>query len=215
MKKTIEEVVNKWKNDLDKQVDKFEVTAEKLKNFELKFLNNFESICSLHEIYNGMKEQSERTIKNLQDIEREEDAILEQMSQMEKHIDQYLEVAERSNLGLQVQDEGDFIYSTANELVKTVDEVQKEIDEINSKIQPLQQGGVNEDLTKVTFESPNLRENITLDKNEFTAILNAYYNSLTNIQFMEQNLVSRIAIVEAEINEVKREKERERNRGYY
>jgi hypothetical protein len=44
MKKSIEDVINKWKSELDNQVDKFETQGENLKNFELIFQKNFEGV---------------------------------------------------------------------------------------------------------------------------------------------------------------------------
>ncbi len=44
MNKSIQEIVNKWKQELDNQVHTFENVGEKLKNFELVFHKNIETV---------------------------------------------------------------------------------------------------------------------------------------------------------------------------
>lgn len=44
MKKSIEDIINHWKNELDNNVDKFKNSSEKLKEFELLFQKNFETV---------------------------------------------------------------------------------------------------------------------------------------------------------------------------
>jgi hypothetical protein len=210
MKKSIEDVINKWKNDLDTQVDKFENNAEKLKQFEFMFLKNFESICSLYDLINNLKEDGLKTMKTLEDVSTEEDYVIEQLNIMEKQIDQYLEVAEKNNFDKGIQSENrNYIYNTAIDISRSADDIQKDIDEINSKITEPIAVSKDESLNTLNYENPQIRESISLDKNEFTSILNSYYNSLRSIQFMEQNLVSKINSIDSEINERRREKEKE------
>jgi hypothetical protein len=47
MKKSIEDVINRWKSELDNQIDRFENLGERLKNFELMFQRNFESVRTI------------------------------------------------------------------------------------------------------------------------------------------------------------------------
>jgi hypothetical protein len=44
MSKNIDDVINHWKNELDKTVNKFEDQTDKLKNFEVIFQKNFETV---------------------------------------------------------------------------------------------------------------------------------------------------------------------------
>jgi hypothetical protein len=48
MNKNIEDVINRWKNELDNQVERFDKSAETLKNFENTFQKRFEMV-----IYNN------------------------------------------------------------------------------------------------------------------------------------------------------------------
>ena len=132
---------------------------------------------------------------------------------MEKSLDQYLEIADnKQNLpGRSSQLESrDHIYFTATEIANTVEAIQKDIDEVNSKISEGNVMNNEENLNVLSYENPLLRESISMDKNEFTNILNSYYASLRSIQFMEQNLVTKIIQAESELNEIRREREREK-----
>jgi len=44
MNKTVDETIRNWKLELETQSDSFEKNCEKLKQFEFKFLKNFESV---------------------------------------------------------------------------------------------------------------------------------------------------------------------------
>lgn len=46
MKRPIEEVINRWKKEMDKQSIQFYENGEKLKHFELIFNKNFENVYS-------------------------------------------------------------------------------------------------------------------------------------------------------------------------
>jgi hypothetical protein len=50
MRKSIEDVINRWKNDLDKQVEKFNDLCERLGKFEEQFQNNFDNV-SIYILY--------------------------------------------------------------------------------------------------------------------------------------------------------------------
>jgi hypothetical protein len=210
MKKSIEDVVNKWKSDLDAQVDKFESNAERLKNFEIMFLKHFEGLCSLYELIHTLKEDADKTTQNLNDLSAQADQILEQLTVMEQHLDQYIMIAEKKNiesgLGNQIQgDSGNYIYQTAIEVSQSIDLIQKDLDEISARIhEPIKE---EENLIKMSFQHPVEKDVLTLDKNDFTMILNSFYNSLRTVQFMEQDLLNKIQVVEFEINERKRERE--------
>jgi len=210
MKKSIEDVVNKWKSDMDAQVDKFESNAERLKKFEVLFLQKFESICSLYELINALKNDADKTTQNLVDLSAQADLILEQLTVMEQHLDNYIMLAEKKNvesgLGYQAQgDSGNYIYQTAMEVSQSIDLIQKDIDEISAKInEPLKN---EENLRKLSYEHPVSKEVLTLDKNDFTMILNSFYNSLRTVQFMEQDLLNKIRVVEIEIEERKKERD--------
>jgi hypothetical protein len=213
MKKSIEEVINHWKNELDIQVDRYDTCGDKLKNFEFMFRKHFETICSLYELINNLKEDGNNTLRNLKDISLEEDQIIEQLNIMENSLDQYLELADNRQVqaGRSQQNDGrDHIYFTATEIANTVDEIQKDIDEVNSKISEGNVINKEENLNVLSYENPLLKESISMDKNEFTNILNSYYASLRSIQFMEQNLVSKIIQAEVELNEIRRERERDK-----
>jgi hypothetical protein len=212
MKKSIEEIINHWKNELDNQVDRFDSSADKLKNFEFMFRKHFETICSLYELINNLKEDGNTTLRNLKDISLEEDQIIEQLNIMEKSLDQYLEIADnRQPLTGRSQFDGrDQIYLTATEIAKTVEEIQKDIDEVNSKISQGNAFNKEDNLNVLSYENPLLRESISMDKNEFTNILNSYYASLRSIQFMEQSLASKIMQAEVELNDIRRERERDK-----
>jgi hypothetical protein len=218
MKKSIEDLVNKWKSDMDMQVDKFESNAEKLRHFELMFMKNFESICALYELINGLRDDSDKAMLNLSDLSSEADQILEQLTVMEQNLDQFLLLAEKNNLdrGLQMQ-QGDgryYIQQTAIEVSNTVNALQKDIDEISSRInEPLKHSRSEMDLKEMVYEHPLQKDTLKLDKNEFTSILNSYYNSLRSIQLMQQGLLSKISQVEMEISERRKEKE-SRNKFY-
>lgn len=210
MKKSIEDVVNKWKSDMDAQVDKFESNAEKLKKFDVMFLQKFESICSLYELINALKNDADKTTQNLVDLSAQADLILEQLTVMEQHLDNYIMLAEKKNvesgLGNQAQgDNGNYIYQTAMEVTQSIDLIQKDIDEISAKInEPLKN---EENLRKLSYEHTVSKEVLTLDKNDFTMILNSFYNSLRTVQFMEQDLLNKIRVVEIEIEERKKERD--------
>jgi len=213
MKKSIEEVINHWKNELDNQVDRFDNCADKLKNFEFMFRKHFETICSLYELINNLKEDGNNTLRNLKDISLEEDQIIEQLNIMEKSLDQYLEIADnKQNLPVRAPqvESRDHIYFTATEIANTVEAIQKDIDEVNSKISEGNVMNKEENLNVLSYENPLLRESISMDKNEFTNILNSYYASLRSIQFMEQNLITKIMQAEGELTEIRREREREK-----
>lgn len=47
MKRSIEEVINKWKKEMDKQTSKFTDNGERLKHFEQIFNKNFENVMKL------------------------------------------------------------------------------------------------------------------------------------------------------------------------
>ena len=212
MKKSIEEVINHWKIELDNQVDRFDASAEKLKNFEFMFRKHFETIVSLYELISNLKEDADKTLRNLKDISLEEDQIIEQLNLMEKSLDQYLDIADnRESQGRRQQLDGrDHIYDTATDIAKTVDLIQKDIDDVNSKITEGNVLNKQENLQVMNYENVHSRESISMDKNEFTNILNSYYASLRSIQFMEQSLISKIMQAEIELNDMRRERERDK-----
>lgn len=53
MKKSIEEVINRWKKEMDKQTSKFSDNGERLKHFEQIFNKNFENVKFKIKIANG------------------------------------------------------------------------------------------------------------------------------------------------------------------
>jgi hypothetical protein len=135
---------------------------------------------------------------------------VDQLNFIEKSLDQYLEIADKKEGGQSYGgvDNKNYIYHTAVEISNTVDDIQKAIDDVNDKISQssVQQLNKDENLNIINYENPQLKEAISLDKNEFTNILNSYYNSLRSIQFMEQNLASKIIQAEFEINERKQDR---------
>ena len=44
MSLSIDDLINKWKLELDNQVDKFEKAADSIKNFELNFQNQYDKV---------------------------------------------------------------------------------------------------------------------------------------------------------------------------
>lgn len=44
IKKTVEEVINKWSKEMEKSSSKFHENGEKLKEFEATFQKNFENV---------------------------------------------------------------------------------------------------------------------------------------------------------------------------
>jgi len=58
MKKPIEEVINRWKNELDKQTNKFYEQGDKLKQFELIFNKNFENLMEVSGNINQVEAQA-------------------------------------------------------------------------------------------------------------------------------------------------------------
>ncbi len=53
MKKSIEEVINRWKKEMDKQTSKFTDSGERLKHFEQIFNKNFENVGYFIKLVNG------------------------------------------------------------------------------------------------------------------------------------------------------------------
>jgi hypothetical protein len=41
---SIEDLINKWKLELDNQVEKFDKAADSIKNFELNFQNQYDKV---------------------------------------------------------------------------------------------------------------------------------------------------------------------------
>ena len=44
MNLSIEDLINKWKLELDNQVEKFEKSSDSIKNFELNFQNQYDKV---------------------------------------------------------------------------------------------------------------------------------------------------------------------------
>jgi len=44
MKKSVEDVINRWKREMDRQVSIFNQTCEKLQNFEFLFQTSFDNV---------------------------------------------------------------------------------------------------------------------------------------------------------------------------
>lgn len=117
---------------------------------------------------------------------------------MENTLDQYLEMSDR--MSNNTHSDRHEIYQSANEVSSRMDEIQRIVDEVNAKINENTNGGVGENLKNVTYSEQQGRETYSFDKNEFTSILNSYYNSLRSIQFMEHNLMTKIMEIEEDID---------------
>lgn len=48
MSLSIDDLINKWKLELDNQVEKFEKAADSIKNFELNFQSQYDKVNNLN-----------------------------------------------------------------------------------------------------------------------------------------------------------------------
>jgi len=81
MKKSVEDVINKWKREMDRQVSIFNQTSEKLQNFEYLFQNNYDNVLNfcftiklvhIHALIETIESQSLKSEKEVQEILTEE-----------------------------------------------------------------------------------------------------------------------------------------------
>ncbi len=206
MKKSIEEVINNWKNKLDNQTKKFLTSAEHLREFENKFLKYCETVTSLFELTNILKEDADGRKRKLEDLSRDEDMIIEQLTVMDKELDQYINLMGQSHpeMAKKYEETGE-IYSQTQEISSTMREVQSDLNELNQRVSaPLQL--LKNSKEGFSFEGPD-RQKVTVDQNDFTTILNSYYDGLKSIQMMEEHLTIQLQSIEEEL------KERTRSRG--
>jgi methyl-accepting chemotaxis protein len=161
LNKPIEDIIGSWKAELDKQLQVFTNQSEKLKDFEMTFQKNFETVASLGELITSLNNDCETTKSSLVDILKEEDIMIEQLTIMENSLDQLLAVADKSTSG-GYYNSNESIYTAANEISKTVESVQKDIDEIDSRIIQTTKSG-EENLKTLAYESTKSRDKIILD----------------------------------------------------
>jgi len=200
MKKPIEEVINKWKRQLDEQTILFNETGEKLKQFELIFNKNFENIIEVVDQIKIVEEESQKTLKNLKIISNQEDNILDQLMFMEKSLDHYLGLMDNKRGLMQDTAPREQIYSSAENISSMIDEVEKGIDEAKSKIYSSNQEST-EDINRINFIDNNQnKEEYSFSGQELNEMMNSYYNSLRGIMHMEQNMKFQLSQIEYEMN---------------
>ena len=199
MKKSIEEVVNHWKGQLDSQVARFTLSSSQLREFECKFLKSCDSVTSLFELTNALREETESRKRKLEDLSRDEDTIIEQLTLMDKELDQYITLLGQNHPEITKKfEEGGDVYSQTQEISSTMKEVQADLNELNQRVSaPLQD---IRGTASLSFEGPN-KEKVTLEHADFTAVLNSYYDGLRSIQMMEQHLSMQLQGVEEELKE--------------
>lgn len=145
MNVSIEDLINNWKLEMDSQVEKFEKSAETIRNFEFMFQDQYTKVFNyffkffqvgfLSELINKISENGENTVSELNDILKEEDHIIDNLDSIENFLDKYLNVVlDKKNLDENLTDIDDKIYTSTLECETFTTEIQKEIDLIQNNI---------------------------------------------------------------------------------
>ena len=167
LNKSVEDNINRWKSDLDKQVDRFDNVCNDLKNFESFFQANLTNIISMEELINAMDTDAKNNLQNLKDISDEEDTIIESLEFMEKQLDKYIEI---TNPDGNNNTQKDYLYDSIKNTSDMVELTQKELDQIENKvILPLD--NQNKVLYKFKINADENTEAIKLDVNYIILLL--------------------------------------------
>lgn len=205
-KRTMDETVTQWRNELDFQSTKMKQLTDIYRDFEGKLFNNYDSIMSMSYYRQRLQNDSDTALTQLKDINSEEDQIIEQLLFMDKSLTKYLDETEK--FYPYEQDKESQLYNNITKITKEVDEIGDEIAKANSKVE------VKEDDNKTNYKDDNygfnyenepFHEKIFIDKKEMNDILNSFYVAVRAIKTMEGNLTKKLQQVEMEINEKKQE----------
>lgn len=188
-KTKIEEAFTNWKNELDSQVDKFNICGERLKNYELQFQSCLQISEPLAQLIDKVKEDSSSTLVELKKISSDEDDILSQLDELEKTLIDLSKTQTKNQPNNQNAKEED-IYQEMKEISKKMDEISQTIESINSNVTNNKKNSVEEN---VIDEFENEKKNMSI-------ALNNLYNDLRSIQLTEQALLSKIYQVEKDLD---------------
>ena len=191
-KTKIEEAFTNWKNELDSQVDKFNICGERLKNYELQFQSCLQISEPLAQLIDKVKEDSSSTLVELKKISSDEDDILSQLDELEKTLIDLSKTQTKNQPNNQVNQNAkeEDIYQEMKEISKKMDEISQTIESINSNVTNNKKNSVEEN---VIDEFENEKKNMSI-------ALNNLYNDLRSIQLTEQALLSKIYQVEKDLD---------------
>lgn len=191
-KTKIEEAFTNWKNELDSQVDKFNICGERLKNYELQFQSCLQISEPLAQLIDKVKEDSSSTLVELKKISSDEDDILSQLDELEKILIDLSKTQTKNQPNNQVNQNAkeEDIYQEMKEISKKMDEISQTIESINSNVTNNKKNSVEEN---VIDEFENEKKNMSI-------ALNNLYNDLRSIQLTEQALLSKIYQVEKDLD---------------
>ena len=205
-KRTMDETVTQWRNELDFQSTKMKQLTDIYRDFEGKLFNNYDSIMSMSYYRQRLQNDSDTALTQLKDINSEEDQIIEQLMFMDKSLTKYLDETEK--FYPYDQDKESQLYNNITKITKEVDEIGNEIAKANSKVEVKEDEHKNnykDDNYGFNYENEPFHEKIFIDKKEMNDILNSFYVAVRAIKTMEGNLTKKLQQVEMEINEKKQE----------
>lgn len=154
-----------------------------------------------------LKTEGESSLNLIRDLNAEQDRIIESLSLLETHTEQYLSMVNPN----QIDTSRDYILAACQESSKIVNEVQKDIDDLFEKLDmPFKS---NEEKLKIINYSYG-KDKLEIDKNQFTFIMNNFYNSLKFAENMQASIMLKARYAEDLIREVRSEIEKNKNNNY-
>lgn len=184
LRKSTEEIINRWKNELDKQIEKFNILCGRLKIFEEYFQKNFDNLIEINDILQSFDYNSNRTLTQLKNISEEEDFLINQLDVLDSILEGYLNFSDSLDL------KNDKLNSTNN---INIYDIQKDIskyvlsitNELNNLETKLYCAATNEQ------EIKNKISNLSTCDNQsavLTSIINNFYSSLQGLKYMQKKI---------------------------
>lgn len=194
LRKSIEDIINRWKTEMDKQVDKFNNLCNSLSKFEEYFQQNFDNLIQINDILQSFDYESNQTLNKLKCISQEEDCLLNQLDALEGILDGYLNYAEENNKQTNiVQNNTENIYKLEEDINKYVNSINDQVNDLEERIKKsnLAENDLKDKITKLSIES---------NTEEINNELNVFYNSLQNLKYLQTKIGIEIKEAESRIN---------------